>query len=128
MAPALDYAPIPVGNTAVNVCSTPKAIKSEINAEPNIPLIRTSIASPEDSKSKVPAVDSDELKGTAQPAYEPEEYTWVSIEISCDNGLSFVKVKDMEDSLRRTFPDARIRCHKSVSKIIQDETKKRRLT
>ncbi|KAI8233667.1 hypothetical protein K4K56_005049 [Colletotrichum sp. SAR 10_98] len=132
MAPALDSAPDAASNTAVDACSTPKAIKSEIDAEPDITPIRARIASPEESKSKVPAFDSekpdsDKPKFTAQPAYEQEAFTWVSFTISCDNGLSFVKVKDLEDSLRRTFPDARIRCQKSVSKTIQEETKKRRL-
>ncbi|KAF4836060.1 hypothetical protein CGCSCA4_v012554 [Colletotrichum siamense] len=132
MAPTLDSAPIAAGNTAVNACSTPKAIKSEIDAEPDITPIRTNIASPEDSESKVPAFDSeqpdsDKPKITAQPAYEQEAFTWLSFTISCANGLSFVKVKDLEDSLLRTFPDARISCQKSVSKTIQEETKKRRL-
>ncbi|KAF5507760.1 hypothetical protein CGCA056_v012753 [Colletotrichum aenigma] len=137
MAPALDSAPDAASNTAGDASSTPKAIKSEIDAEPDITPIRASIASPEESKSKVPAFDSDKPdsdkpdsdkpKFTAQPAYEQEAFTWVSFDIGCENGLSFVKVKDFEDSLRQTFPDARISCHKSVSKTIQNETKKRRL-
>ncbi|CAI0644494.1 unnamed protein product [Colletotrichum noveboracense] len=132
MAPALDSAPDAASNTAGDAWSTPKAIKSEIDAEPDITPIRASIASPEESKSKVPAFDSDKPdsdkpKFTAQPAYGQEAFTWVSFDIGCENGLSFVKVKDFEDSLRQTFPDARISCRKSVSKTIQNETKKRRL-
>ncbi|KAE9565807.1 hypothetical protein CGMCC3_g18011 [Colletotrichum fructicola] len=134
MAPALDSAPIAASNTAVNACSAPKAIKSEIDTEPDITPIRTSIASPEDSKIKAPAFDSDKPdsdkpKLTAQSAYEQEAFTWASFDIGCKNGLSFVKVKDLEDSLRRTFPDARISCRKGMSKTIQEEgeTKKRRL-
>ncbi|KAF4923170.1 hypothetical protein CGCVW01_v004861 [Colletotrichum viniferum] len=118
MAPALDSAPDAASNTAVDDCSTPKAIKSEIDAEPDITPIRASIASPEEPKSKVPAFDSDKPdsdkpKFPLQPAYEQEAFTWVSFDIGCENGLSFVKVKDLEDSLRQTFPNARIRCRKS---------------
>ncbi|KAF5487053.1 hypothetical protein CGCS363_v012793 [Colletotrichum siamense] len=127
MAPTLDSAPIAAGNTAVNACSTPKAIKSEIDAEPDITPIRTNIASPEDSESKVPAFDSeqpdsDKPKINAQPAYEQEAFTWLSFTISCDNGLSFVKVKDLEDSLLRTFPDARISCQKDDPEGEQEKT------
>ncbi|KAH0420886.1 hypothetical protein CcaCcLH18_13749 [Colletotrichum camelliae] len=124
MAPALDSAPNAAGNTAANAGSTPKAIKFEIDTEPNITAIPTSIASPADSKINPPAIDSDKPTFTPQPAYEQEAFTSVTIFMSCENGLSFVKVKDMEDSLRRTFPDASIRCQKSVSKTIQRETQR----
>ncbi|KAI8299148.1 hypothetical protein K4K61_010909 [Colletotrichum sp. SAR11_59] len=127
MAPAPDSAPIAAGNTAVTDCSMPKSIKSEIDAEPDITPICTRIVSPEDSKSEVLAFDSDKPKFTAQSAYEQEAFTWVSFDISCKDGLSSLKVQIMENSLRRTFPDARINCRKSVSKTIQEETKKRRL-